>query len=347
MENLKDRIEQGLEGRYKGLKNGFNTINNYIFNCQRACYTLIGGQSGVYKTTLLDYMLANIIEDAIGTNTQLDLFYDSFEIDKLTKQCNWLSRAVYNKYKVIIPPKKIKGLGDNRLTIEEKQIVDDCREDVEELFDKIHFNWHPLNPTGIYKKLFAHYASTGKLLKETYKDENDVPKERLIGYKPNNPDAYVIHAIDHLYLAKKENSYSTKDNIDKISEYNILLRNTFGLTSYYLQQFNQGISSVDRQKFKGADLSPSQGDFRDSTSPYADADVVIGLMNPYKLDMETSLGYNVVKLQNKMVMFKIIKNRLDDDNIAKGLYVKPEAGLFFELPDPESIDIEKYYDNKI
>jgi len=347
MNSLEERIQQGIEGKFKGLKNGFKDINNYIFNAQRACYTLIGGQSGVYKTSILDYMLANIIEDAIGTNVPLDLFYDSFEIDKLTKQCNWLSRAVYNKYSIIIPPKKIKGLGDNRLTIEEKKIVDDCRPDVEQLFDKIHFNWHPLNPTGIYKKLFNHYKSTGTILTEEYTDDLGNKQRRLSGYKPNNPDAYTIHAIDHLYLAKKENSYSTKDNIDKISEYNILLRNTFGLTSYYLQQFNQGISSVDRQKFKGADLSPSQGDFRDSTSPYADADVVIGLMNPYKLDMESSLGYNVTKLQNKMVMFKIIKNRLDDDNVAKGLYVKPEAGLFFELPDPDSLEIEKYYNHKI
>lgn len=347
MTSLEERIQQGLEGKYRGLKNGFSDINKYIFGTQRACYTLIGGQSGVFKTTLLDFILANAIEDSIGQNIDLTLFYDSFEIDKLTKKCNWLSRAVYNKYGIIIPPKKIKGLGDNRLTIEEKSLVDSCIPDVEQLFDKINFTWDPINPTGSYKKLFRFFESRGEILYENYTDEHNQIKKKIVGYKPNNPDSYVIHAIDHLYLAKKENGYSTKENIDKLSEYNIFLRNTFGLTSYYLQQFNQGMSSVERQKYKGVDISPSQIDFRDSTSPYADADVVLGLMNPYKLDMETCLGYDVDKLNNRMIMLKIIKNRLDDDNLAKGLYVKPEAGTFIEMPSPESQLIKKFYNHEV
>jgi len=119
----------------------------------------------------------------------------------------------------------------------------------------------------------------------------------------------------------------------------------FGYTPIILQQFNQSLSNIDRQKFKSLDLSPAQGDFRDSTSPYADADVVLGLMCPYKLDMSSSLGYDITKLKDKMIMLKIIKNRLSRDGIAKGLYVKPESGKFFELPEPNSLEINKYYNN--
>ena len=95
MTALEQRIEAGLEGKYKGLSNGFKDVNKYIFGIQKSCYTLIGGESGCFKTTMLDFMVANAIEDAIGNSIPIEVFYYSFEIDKLTKQCNWLSRAIY------------------------------------------------------------------------------------------------------------------------------------------------------------------------------------------------------------------------------------------------------------
>lgn len=33
--NLIDRIEDGLAGKYSGLNNGFDRINNYIFGIQK------------------------------------------------------------------------------------------------------------------------------------------------------------------------------------------------------------------------------------------------------------------------------------------------------------------------
>jgi hypothetical protein len=63
------------------------------------------------------------------------------------------------------------------------------------------------------------------------------------------------------------------------------------------------------------DISPSQNDFKDTTNPYQDADVVLGLMSPYKLDMQTYMDYDIKKLQDKMVALKIIKNRLSRDGL--------------------------------
>ena len=147
--------------------------------------------------------------------------------------------------------------------------------------------------------------------------------------------------MDHYFLLKKERGFSPKETIDKMSEYFVELRNTFGMTIFPIQQFNQGLSSVERQKFKGADLSPAQGDFRDSTNPYQDADVVLGIMNPAKLDMEECLGYDLEKIEN-VIMLKIIKNRLSSDNIAIGLQANPKAGNFIELPLAKTIDYNKF-----
>jgi len=115
----------------------------------------------------------------------------------------------------------------------------------------------------------------------------------------------------------------------------------FGFSFINLQQFNQGISSVERLKFAGADVSPQQSDFRDSTNPYSDSDICIGLLNPFKLNMDDCLGYDLTKL-DKMLMLKIIKNRMSQDNIAIGLYPNPAAGRFDELPPANKINYDKY-----
>jgi len=149
-------------------------------------------------------------------------------------------------------------------------------------------------------------------------------------------------ASDHLYLLKKERGFTTKDNIDKWSNYNVEQKNLFDFSFINIQQFNQGLSSVERLKFKGADISPAQGDFRDSTNPFADSDVCMGIFNPFKNDLTTSLGYDITKLRERMIMLKVIKNRLSRDNVAIGLYCRPETGSFEELPKPSEIDYKNY-----
>ena len=71
-------------------------------------------------------------------------------------------------------------------------------------------------------------------------------------------------------LLSLERSFTLKENLDKMSEYAVRLRNLFGLTPIFLQQYNQSLNSVDRQKFKGVDISPQQNDFKDSSNPYQD-----------------------------------------------------------------------------
>jgi len=339
--NLEQRIQAGLDGHYQGLSNGFTRINDYIFGIQRGTYYLLGGQSGTFKTTLVDYMVLNALQYAEANNIPIEIFYYSFEIDRLTKQCNWLSNIIYQKYGRTISPETIKGLGNFRLTPEEHELVKSETPEMERLFDKIYFTFKTENPTGIFNTLKEHAVLNGTIEYEEYTYQGEI-KQKFKKYRPNQEGIYRLIIIDHLYLLKKERGYQTKEVIDKMSEYAVSLRNMYGYTPIFIQQFNQGLSSIDRLKFKGADLSPQQSDFRDSTSPYADADVVLGTMSPFKLDIETSLGYDIRRLKGKMLMCKIIKNRLSTDNIAIGLYVNPKAASFSELPLPNVINYRQY-----
>lgn len=337
--SLRNRIAEGLSGKYKGLKNGLTRINKFIYGVQRKTITLIGGLSGAAKTTLVDFVLLKAIEDADAQGIPITIYYYSYEIDRETKKNNWLSYHIFNKYGVSIPPEVIGGLGDHEMTIEEQELADAEIDYIESLFDRIHFRFDPTNPTGIYKEFYRHAEANGTFTSEEYLDENNEKKKRITGYIPNNPDEYVIGVIDHLALAKLERQFTLKQNIDKLSEYFVWLRNICSYSFFPLQQFNQGLSSVDRIKYKGADLSPQQTDFKDSTNPYTDADVVLGIMNPYKMDMKEYLGYDLTILKHAFRSLKIIKNRKGRDNIAVGLYFKAEGGHFEELPPPLDLQV--------
>lgn len=340
--SLKQRIEEGLEGKFAGLENGFKRLNDYIFGIQRNTNYLIGGMSGTYKTTLVDYMLLNAVEDAKKKGIKLNIFYYSYEIDQLTKQCNWLSVIVNQKYHVVIPPEKIKGLGTNRLTSDEKRMVDDCIPDMEEMFKLINFEFVPTNPTGIYSQLWNFFKDKGTFETEPYRDHEGNLKDKIIGFKHDDPNEMTIGVVDHIYCLKKERGFTVKEILDKFGEYCVQLKNIFGISFINIQQFNDGLTNIERQKFKGIDLSPQMTDFKDTRNLYQDSDVVLGTMNPYKMDMETCLGYNVDKLNGGMLMLKIIKNRLSTDNIAIGIFANPKSGSFSELPKPNEIDYSKY-----
>lgn len=352
---FEERLQEGLDGKYQGLANGLSRINRYIFGIQRGCYTLIGGLSGAAKTTLVDFMLINAIQDADRKGVPINIFYYSLEIDEFSKKANWLSVLIFNKYGRIVSPETIKGLGDFRMTAEELVFVEEMSIELNRLWNKIHWIWESTNPTGIYKGAWDFMSKRGEFIYEDYTDEHGKAQKRIVKFVNNNPEEYNIIVGDHIALLRIESrdgkQFTLKDNLDKMSEYSVRLRNLFGMTIIWLQQFNQGLSSVDRQKFKGVDISPQQSDFKDSTSPYQDADLVIGIMNAYKMDMEKCLGYNVnspgasYNLKDRFRLLKIVKNRLSRDNIMIGLLFQAESGYFEELPKASEIteeNIERY-----
>lgn len=342
MSSFKQRIEDGLAGKYQGLLNGFDRLNKLIHYTQRKTYTLIGGLSGAAKTTLVNYILLNNVEDARKKNVPIDIFYYSYEIDEETTKANWLSVLIYKNHRVIIPPEKISGLGDNRLSKPEQELVFKELPNLESIFNNINFRFESTNPTGIYNELMEHAKKIGKFKYEEYTTNGEV-KKRLVGYEFNNPDQYVLIVLDHISLMKLERGFTLKENIDKYSEYCVFLRNMCGYSFFNISQFNQTLNSVDRQKFKGVDISPQQNDFKNSSNPYEDSDIAMGIMNPWKMDMKECLGYDLEILKENFRMIKVIKNRKGGDSKAIGVYFNAPAGTFHELPLANTPEINDFY----
>lgn len=345
-----DWINEGQSGRYLGLNNGLGRINNYIYNVQRSWYYLIGGLSNTGKTTFVDSILLNALREAKSKDIKVDVFYYSYEIDKKTKFTQWLSNHIYHKYDIEIAPEAIAGLGDNRLKPHEEELVRMEVPHMQEIFDRINFRFDATNPTGIYKELFDHFESTGTFVKEKYSSMsiNDYGeqavdnKERIKEYIPSDPNRYVIAIIDHMALCKLERKFTLKENIDKLSNYFVTLRNICGLTIFALQQFNQGLHAIDRKKYNGEDLLPQQNDFKDSTNPYTDSDTALGIMNPHAMNSasEKIVGYNISKtsgIKGNFRIVHIIKNRKGRAELSFGYFFNAKMGYFSCLPLPDKL----------
>lgn len=339
------RFEDGQAGKYKGLTNGLGRLNKFIYNVQRKWYYLFGGLSNSGKTTLVDSVLFNAIRDAEDNGVEIDVFYYSYEIDQETKFAQWMSNHIYRKHGLSFSPEAISGLGDNRLENYQYDLVKMELPELERVFNKIHFRFDPTNPTGIYKELFDFYSKTGEWEEESYRtterdrydNEIEVEKKRIVAYRHKNSNRYVIVVLDHIALCKLERKFTLKENIDKMSEYCVWLRNICSSTFFILQQFNQGMHSIERKKYNGEELVPQQNDFKDSGNPYQDCDTAIGIMNPHAVKTENTkvFGYDIGKnpksIKTNFRVLNIIKNRKGRAQVVCGYYFNPKTAYFKDL----------------
>lgn len=345
--DIRKRIHDGQIGKYTGLANGLGRINDHIYNVQRSYYYLIGGLSGTGKTTLVDFVLQTAIKHAENV-LPLQVFYYSYEIDEETKFTQWLSNYIFTEHSIEIPAKKIAGLGDNRLTQQEYDIVNAALPGFEKIFNQVDFRFDPTNPTGIYKELLDYYKLNGQIIEEEYEglDEFGTVKiqKRIIGYRPNDPSKQVIVLLDHIALLKLERKFSLKENIDKMSEYCVWFRNIFGTTFFMLQQFNQGLHTIDRKKYSGEELIPQQNDFKDSGNPFQDADVAIGIMDPHAMGgaIRKIFDYDLSAIKKDFRLVNIMKNRKGRSHIVYGYYFNSRAGYFRVLPHPREMTTAIY-----
>ena len=134
-----------------------------------------------------------------------------------------------------------------------------------------------------------------------------------------------------------------------MSEYNGIFRDLYGFSVVAISQFNRSLADSTRMKNKT--LAPEPSDFKDTSNTYEDADLVVGLFNPFKLKITDDLGYEVdnfinAKGYNRYRSVHVLKNSFGVDDIAIGLYFIGEMGLWKELPKPEDkADLNKVYEN--
>lgn len=203
------------------------------------------------------------------------------------------------------------------------------------------------NPTGIYKEVVRYACEHGERIKEptTITDEFGEQRtvEKIVGYKPNDPDEYVLIITDHVGLLQEESGKDKRQTIRKFSEYMMELRDYYRYIPVIVQQQSAEVQSMDA--FKLNRISPTPGALADCKDIRYDVNVMLGLTNPYAAHIERypgNNGYDITKLKDCQRFLEVMLSRDGTANAVKALYFDGAVSYFQELPGPKTPEYPEF-----
>lgn len=358
MSDFLKAVEEGIKGKNTGLKSGLPGFDNFTDNIQEECYISVGAQKKTGKTAFVDYRYV-LMPYLLNPDKNIHWIYFSYEISRIKKVAKYIAFFMFYKHKKLITPNIILGKGDRKLTSEEKTLVEEIYyNEIEDLFGKyssngtllkpgkIEFLEKKTNPTGIKRYLENYFEKTGRFEEEVVQREISgelVTKVEKSAYIKNDPKLHTIIILDHAGLMAKERGYNKKDNMDKVSEYFVEIRNIFKPTIIIVNQFNRDLGKIDRLKFSGEDLQPTAEDWKDTGTIAEDVNMLIALFNPSLYPhIHKHLEYNIDRLGKRYVSLHLLESRDTEGFVDMGLYFAGECGYFKELLAPDKMTEEVY-----
>jgi hypothetical protein len=343
-------VEMGRQGRNVGWSTGIPNMDMHTHGKHRGRYYLIGADSGVGKTTFGDFIhLLESYRYAKAHGLKWYCYYYSFELAHAEKIARWVSYYLAIEYGVTYPSNFMLGrINGNLPTDEDMVYIRIGYAFVEEMLKHMIIIEDSVHPTKIFHDLIDyHYEKYGTI--ERNKPTGNAKKGSIIGYTahPGEELAMVDVFVDHLALTHGEQGLDTKGTIDLLSKYAVALRNLFGTTFTFLQQFSTDMQTWHRNSKKITDkfIAPQRLDFGDSKYTYRDADVVYGLVNPYQFELETYFRYEVEKFQGYLLGIHIMKNRYGTSSVMVPVFLNPLTGIFEQMPKATNeIAMERFID---
>jgi hypothetical protein len=366
--NFLQEIQKGQQGLNQGLPNCFDRFNKYLYGTQKRTYYAVGGLPGSGKSAFVDdnFLLSPYFElkDKGLPTSHIHWHYYSFELDYLSKRARWTAYRLYQKFGILLDSNFLLGkgiekgapVGPQHIAYHKDldQKIQYVTQEIDDLFKHITFVDDVMNPTGIYRELMAYANDKGTFIYEEYdiiedhtKPEEKKKGKRIVDYELNNPEDINLVIVDHMALAKRERSYSQKENIDKLSEYFIFLRNKCSYIPIAVVQFNKALTGIERIKFKKELLLPTLEDFKDTGNIGQDCNTAFGMFNPFKMDFEDHLGYPILPrirggnrpaFEDKFRAINIMKNRDGEEWRHMGMHYLGGLGRLRELPMPGLFD---------
>lgn len=339
-DDLNKEVVAGIQGKNEGIPTGFNRLENVI-TLRKSLYFVLGGLTGSGKSSLADDMFVlNPIDWYIKEGhhkMKLNIIYWSMERNRKFKFAKWVLRKIFLDTGVIIPIGKFLGWRKtDKLTHDEHDLFTSYRDYLDAIEEVVTMYEGKQNPIGIAEAIKKHYEGIGK--------KEEVDEFRSV-YIPNRDSEVTLGVVDHIGLIKLTKAHKTKkESIDKLSDEIQYARDFYGYTGCLVQQFNRDISNPIR--LKSGDVEPTLEDFKDSSVPQEDADVVMALFDPIRYKVSDPSKYDLNKLIDQEGKYyrslRVIKNTYGMDDIRIGLGFLGQVGMFKELPRRDFMTDEIY-----
>lgn len=131
------------------------------------------------------------------------------------------------------------------------------------------------NPTGIRNSLIAYASKRG-----TIHYNSTSKSKRIVGYTPNDPNLLTLIVTDHIRKFIPERNFTTKQTIDKFSEYCVEFRNLFHFSFVHIIHLNRNMADVQRRKLDGDQIYPTSDDLKDTGNLSEDSNYIFTMFNP-------------------------------------------------------------------
>ena len=340
-----NEIDNGLRGENQGLSIGLPRFQEYVPGVQPGNIYIIGGETGSGKSLFaVNNFIYTPYEDYIENfkdKFDLKIFIWSCEMSKSALGIRAISRKMYLDHNIVIDTNYVLSRGKNKISDDIYNKVRALKGEFEEMSDYIEIYANE-NPTGIRNTILKYVNNTGEAF---YKDvdTHDGNKKVFNYYKPRKKQL-IVALIDHVSIVKRERGFSKKENIDKLMDYEIDMRDMFGVSFINVQQLNRTMSSSDR--FKIGRVEPQLSDYKESSDTTDAANYVISIFSPQRYEISPYRSYLINKkdggIADRFRSLGILKNREGAADMQMGALFLGESGIIKELPRAENMERKTY-----
>lgn len=366
LEQLKKAKSIKDSGGYNAIPFPFPKFNDFIPGIMRRTAYILTANSSVGKSRWLKYaVLLNIFYFKKNIYPELDIkiFYFTLEESKETLIDSLLCMFLYRDFGIEMDTRDLNSL---RRTSPDSRIIkmlEGYGTFFDEFFDFVELYDGHVKPYKIKDVLEQYAQQNGKYIYEDVesivKDGEKEKRRMIVGYKPDNPDQYVLTIVDPInLLGTQRNAPTLKAAIDLLTaEYMIEYRDICGYTFFLTQQ--QGADSEGQQYTNKGELIveklyPTLANLGDSRTTARDADIVIGLFSPDRYGLK-EIGYGEymydlsfvtstnIKLGKYFRQMTILKDRNGVADIKENLYFNGLTNVWSELPAKPKREIYTNY----
>lgn len=348
---IKQRRQNLIDGKVNCIPSPFKSFWQDFVGIEQETYYCITANQKAAKSQFASFMFMYtpiLYAYENQDKVRVKIFYAPLEESQLKATLRFMRHLLYvhSKFKLRVSHNELASTIEGHpvdekiietLESEEYQKIQQFFENSIEFFDS-------KNPTGIYKTMVRYACEHGERIKQpmTITDEFGEQKtvEKIVGYKPNDPDEYVIVFTDHVGLLQEESGKDKRQTIRKFSEYMMELRDNYRYIPVIVQQQSSEVQSMDA--FKLNRISPTPGALADCKDTRYDVNVMLGLTNPYAAHLEEWLKYDITKLKDNVRFLEVMLSRDGSANAVKALYFDGAVSYFKELPGPKAEGYEEY-----
>lgn len=328
-------VERGKEGLNIGISMGLPRLEEHIYGLTKETYTVLFGNTGGGKTSVALYAyIYRPLMEMIKEKKDFKIIYFSLEMTGVMLLAKLASIHILETHGIQIGYKEI---------FSKKQII-----------SEYHYKLvlEAIKWTKTIEKYFIIYDRTlssksmYSFLKNHAEDEGTF---ETVGnsefYVPNNPEQIRLVVTDHIGLVRRTDVRTKKEEIDLCSSYLLWFRNKCKYAILVLMQVNRGQNAMDRRTANL--LEPTLEDIKDTGAPSEDAEIVIGIFNPFKEKLAKHRGYDIKQLRDNIRFLCLLKNRYGDVQKVIPISFYGKVNYVKELPELEGENDDSNLDYSI